>query len=231
MIGDLVEKLRGGLIVSCQAPRDSPLDDPYIISSLALVAAHNGAAGVRINSSRHIAATKERVNVPIIGIEKVESDQSEVYITPTFDGASRIAASGAGIIALDATRRPRPKGEKVEKLIQKIRNDLQRPVMADIASFEEGVAAADMGADFIGTTLCGYTSETRRQTLPALALVEKLAIRLNLPVICEGGVTSPEQVRQAFDYGAFAVVVGAAITRVDQLVRRFVLASPQGLII
>jgi N-acylglucosamine-6-phosphate 2-epimerase len=222
---DAVEKLRGGLIVSCQAPYSSPLDDPYIISSFALTAELNGAAGVRINSPRHISATKQRVTVPIIGIEKVESDVSEVYITPTFEIASRIAASGAEIIAVDATRRPRPMGEKIEKLIRLIQENLRRPVLADIATFEDGLFAADYGAEIVATTLCGYTTESKGQPLPALDLLEKLAGRLSIPVICEGGVSSPEQVREAFNRGAFAVVVGTAITGVDKLVERFASVS------
>ncbi|MBK6795342.1 MAG: N-acetylmannosamine-6-phosphate 2-epimerase [Acidobacteria bacterium] len=217
-----IEKLRGGLIVSCQAPQDSPLADAYIISAFALAAQQNGAVGVRVNSARNIAAVRLRVKVPIIGIEKIETDESEVYITPTFCSAERIARSGADIIAIDATQRPRPGGEKLEDLIRRIREELQLPVMADISTYEEGLYAADCGADIIATTLCSYTPQTRGHLLPALDLVERLAGNLKKPVICEGGIMSPEQARSAFDHGACAVVVGAAITGVDQLVKRFV---------
>ena len=216
-----VEKLRGGLIVSCQAPKGSPLSEPEIIAALALTAEQNGAVGVRINSAEHIAATKLRIGVPIIGIEKVVTEESDVYITPTFDVAARIAASGANIIAVDATGRPRPQGERLEELIRRIRQELRLPLMADVATFDEGLRAADCGAEIVATTLCGYTAETHGSELPALGLLEKLAARLNVPVICEGGVHSPEQLRQAFDCGAFAVVVGTAITGVGHLTRRF----------
>ncbi len=221
-----VEKLRGGLIVSCQAPVGTPLCDPQIIAALALTAEQHGAVGVRINSPEHIAATKLRVSVPIIGIEKVVLPESEVYITPTFDVASRVVASGANILAVDATRRPRPQGERFENLIRRIHEELRLPVMADVATFEEGLYAADCGAELIATTLCGYTAESRGAKLPALDLLAKLAGKLNVPVICEGGVGSPEQVRQAFDCGAFAVVVGTAITGIGHLVKQFVAASP-----
>lgn len=221
-----VEKLRGGLIVSCQAPVGTPLCDPQIIAALALTAEQHGAVGVRINSPEHIAATKLRVSVPIIGIEKVVLPESEVYITPTFDVASRVVASGANILAVDATRRPRPQGERFENLIRRIHEELRLPVMADVATFEEGLYAADCGAELIATTLCGYTAESRGVKLPALDLLAKLAGKLNVPVICEGGVGSPEQVRQAFDCGAFAVVVGTAITGIGHLVEQFVAASP-----
>lgn len=217
-----VENLRGGLVVSCQAPQGSPLDDPQIIAALALTAEQNGAAGVRINSAAHVAATTARVHVPIIGIEKVVSEASDVYITPTFEYASRLASGGAGIVATDATRRPRPGGEQLEDLIRRIQLELRRPVMADIATFDEGLYAADCGADIVATTLCGYTDASRGTLLPALNLLEQLATRLTVPVICEGGVSSPEQVRQAFDCGAFAVVVGTAITGVGLLVEKFV---------
>ncbi len=219
-----IEKLRGGLIVSCQAPQGSPLDDAQIIAALALTAEQNGAAGVRINSAAHVAATTARVRFPIIGIEKVVSDASDVYITPTFEEASQLASSGAGIVAMDATRRPRPRGERLEDLIRRIQEELRRPVMADVATFDEGLYAADCGAAIVATTLCGYTAESRDTPLPALALLEQLANRLTVPVICEGGVGSPEQVRQAFDCGAFAVVVGTAITGAGSLVERFVAA-------
>ncbi|HQR32007.1 MAG TPA: N-acetylmannosamine-6-phosphate 2-epimerase [Blastocatellia bacterium] len=221
-----VEKLRGGLIVSCQAPVGTPLCDPQIIAALALTAEQHGAVGVRINSPEHIAATKLRVSVPIIGIEKVVLPESEVYITPTFDVASRVVASGANILAVDATRRPRPQGERFENLIRRIHEELRLPVMADVATFEEGLYAADCGAELIATTLCGYTAESRGAKLPALNLLADLAGKLNVPVICEGGVGSPEQVRQAFDCGAFAVVVGTAITGIGHLVEQFVAASP-----
>jgi len=221
MIHSIIERLRGKLIVSCQAPSGSPLDDPYIISALALVAEKNGAAGVRINTPEHIAATKARVGVPVIGIEKMVTDLSDVYITPTFDVARRVSESGADIIAIDATRRARPNGDEAGKLISRIQTELRKPVMADISTYDEALYAADCGAEIIATTLCGYTAESRGARLPALNLVERLSRRLDAPVVCEGGVASPDQLRQALDCGAFAVVVGTAITGVGQLVRQF----------
>lgn len=221
-----IEKLRGGLVVSCQAAKGSPLCDPDIIAALALVAEQNGAVGVRINSAEHIAATKLRVSVPVIGIEKVVTQESDVYITPTFDVASRLAASGANIIAVDATLRLRPQGELLKDLIRRIQLELRLPVMADVATFDEGLHAADCGVEIVATTLCGYTAESRGAQLPALELLAKLAGKLSVPLICEGGVATPEQVRQAFDCGAFAVVVGTAITGIGHLVERFAAASP-----
>ncbi len=222
MLPEKIEQLRGGLVVSCQAPKASPLNEPQIISALALTAEMNRAVGVRINGPDQIAAVRQRVKVPIIGLEKVVSTESAVYITPTFEVAQRLVASGADIIALDATRRPRPRGEKLAELIRRVREELHRPVMADISTYEEGLYAFGDGADIVATTLCGYTAESAGIRPPDFYLLERLAAKLSVPVICEGGIASPEQARRAFDCGAFAVVVGGAITGVDQLVRAFV---------
>jgi N-acylglucosamine-6-phosphate 2-epimerase len=222
-----VSALKPGLIVSCQAPKGSPLNEPHIISALALVAEQNGAVGLRIREADQIAATRARVCVPIIGLDKLDYDDSPVYITPRFEDAAPLARSGADIIAIDATLRPRPQGEKLDVLIRRIHSELSKPVMADVATFDEGLRAADGGAEIVATTLCGYTAESADVSLPALALVERLAARLSVPVICEGGVSSPAELRQAFDAGAFAVVVGGAITGTDKLVQQFAAAVPR----
>ncbi len=223
-----IEQLRGGLIVSCQAPTHSPLNDPHVISAMALTAEQQSAVGVRLNGPVNIAAARARIGLPIIGIEKVVTAGSDVYITPTLAVAERIASSGADIIALDATQRARPNGERLEALLARIREELNTPAMADIATFEDGLLAADCGADIIATTLCGYTKDSAGTTLPAFALLEKLATNLRHPIICEGGIASPEDVRRAFDCGAFAVVVGTALTGITQLVKNFVRATPRG---
>ncbi|MBL8203538.1 MAG: N-acetylmannosamine-6-phosphate 2-epimerase [Blastocatellia bacterium] len=223
-----IEQLRGGLIVSCQAPIGSPLNDPHILSAMALTAEQQGAVGVRLNGPANIAAARARVAVPIIGLEKVVTPDSDVYITPTFAVAENIVTSGADIIALDATQRTRPNQEKIEALIARIQKEFSRPVMADIATFDEGLLAADCGANLIATTLCGYTKESEGVRLPAFDLLERLATRIKLPIICEGGVASPENLHRAFDCGAFAVVVGTAITGITQLVKNFVAATPHG---
>lgn len=224
---EVIENLRGGLIVSCQAPAGSPLDDAYIISAMALAAEQQGAVGVRLNGAGHVAAARRRVSVPIIGLEKIVTPGSTVYITPTFEAAQRIAECGADIIALDATARPRPQGENLEELIGRVREELRRPVMADVDTVEAGLRAADFGADVVATTLCGYTAETEGARLPAFDLVARLAAQLSGPIVCEGGVSTPEDVRRAFDAGAFAVVVGTAITGVAQLARNFINAVPR----
>ena len=220
-------QIKGGLIVSCQAPANSPLARPEIIAALAETAEQNGAVGIRIDSAEHISAVKKVVNIPILGIYKIVTDASEVYITPTFDAAEKIAAAGADALALDATMRQRPNGENLYEIVRRIQKDLHLPVMADVSTLEEGINAVEnVGVDFVGTTLSGYTDSTKHLIEADFDLIEKLAHRLALPIICEGRLRSPEDVRRAFECGAFAVVVGGAITGVDQLVRRFASATP-----
>ena len=226
-IQNLKSRIENGLIVSCQAPANSPLCKPEIIRALAETAEQNEAVGVRIDSPAHIFAVKQAVRVPVLGIYKIIWDSSEVYITPTFEAAKQIAEAGADVIALDATLRQRPNGENLTEIVRRIKEELHLPVMADVSTLAEGVNAVETaGVDLVGTTLSGYTDETKHLTEPDFQLIEKLAARLTVPVICEGRLRSPDDVRRAFDCGAFAVVVGGAITGIDQLVQQFVSATP-----
>ena len=219
---------QGGLIVSCQAAADSPLAHPDIIAALALTAERNGAVGVRIDGPANIRAVREIVTIPILGIEKITQTGYDVYITPTYESAERIVRNGADVIALDGTARPRPNGETFRSIVARVQADLSCPVMADVATYDEGInAAEEAGADLVGTTLSGYTPETAGRDAPDFELVERLAARLNVPVICEGRLRSPQDVQRAFACGAFAVVVGNAITGVDWLVRHYVAATPK----
>lgn len=226
---DILTAWRGGLIVSCQAPADSPLARADIIAALASAAELNGAVGLRIDGAAAIQATRAATRLPILGIEKLYPPDSDVYITPDFASASRVAGSDADVIALDGTERKRPGCLNFPQLAARIRQELKLPLMADVATFGQGIFAAETaGADFIGTTLAGYTPETAGQTAVDFKLVEALAKRLQTPVICEGRLRSPADVRRAFECGAFAVVVGNAITGVDWLVREFAAATPSG---
>ena len=222
----ILEKWRGGLIVSCQAPAGSPLAKPEIIAAFAETAAQNGAVGVRIDAPQNIVAVKSKVAIPVLGIYKIVTDRSAVYITPTFDAARQIADAGADIIALDATFRARPNDERIENIVRQIGTELKKPIAADVALLEEGLRAEEIGFDAVITTLAGYTEDTKHILGPDFKLVEKLAKNLSAPVICEGRLSSAEDVRRAFECGAFAVVVGSAITGVDRLVGRFVAALP-----
>jgi N-acylglucosamine-6-phosphate 2-epimerase len=224
-VNDTLEKLRGGLIVSVQAYAESVLNTPETIALLARCAVANGAAGVRVEGAARIAAVRAAVAVPIIGIVKRAHSGFEPYITATPAEVAEVAAAGADIVAFDATGRARPDGVTVADLTRATRG-FGLLAMADCATLAEGRAAAGAGADILATTLAGYTPETRGLPLPALDLAVALA-SVHPFTICEGGVASPADARAAFAAGAAAVVVGTAITNVDELVRRFAAAAPR----
>ncbi len=215
----LLESLRRGLIVSVQAWRGSALDDPYVIAAMAAAAEAGGAVAVRVAGVDHLRAVRARVSLPIIGLIKREYSGFEPYITPTLEEVSAVVDAGAEIVAFDATSRRRPAGTEVGHLVAAIHAE-RRLALADCSTAAEGIAAIDVGADIVATTLCGYTPETAAEALPALHLVRELASlrRFNL---CEGGVRAPADMRAAFQAGADAVCVGSAITNVDWLVREF----------
>jgi N-acylglucosamine-6-phosphate 2-epimerase len=211
-----------GLIVSCQAPVNSPLHDPYIIAAMAQAAVNNGAVAVRIDTPSHIQAVREKVQVPIIGLWKQIITGSDVYITPQFHHAVAVAEAGADIIAIDATTRNRPGDEKLADIITLIHQQLNKPVMADVDTYEAAQLAVNAGADLVGTTLFGYTAQTKNFSPPGWELLTQIIENLNTFVICEGGVSSPEMARKALDLGANAVVVGGAITGIDLLVKAYI---------
>ncbi|AKG24389.1 N-acetylmannosamine-6-phosphate 2-epimerase [Calothrix sp. 336/3] len=210
-----------GLIVSCQAPVDSPLHHPMVIAAMAEAAVNQGAVGVRIDTPAHISAVRERVKVPIIGLWKQVIPGSDVYITPQYHHAVAVAEAGADIIAIDSTLRSRPGDETFGEIIARIHGDLGKLVMADVDTMEAAIAAAEAGADMIGTTLFGYTGETKHLTPPGWDLLSQMVANLQVPSICEGGVATPEMARKALDLGAAAVVVGTAITGIDLLVQGY----------
>jgi N-acylglucosamine-6-phosphate 2-epimerase len=219
---ELIHPLQGGLIVSCQAPEESPLREPSVIAAIAQASVNRGAVAVRIDTPAHIAAVRQQVMVPIIGLWKQQIPGYDVYITPQFAHAQAVAAAGADIIAIDATMRPRPHGETVASLIQHIHEELEKPVMADVDTQAAAIAAVAAGADLVATTLYGYTAATNHLAPPGFNLLTQLVKRLEVPVICEGGIASPQMAREALALGAYAVVVGTAITGIDRLVIDYV---------
>jgi putative N-acetylmannosamine-6-phosphate epimerase len=212
--------LRGGLIVSCQALPHEPLFSSEIMARMALAAWQGGAAGIRANTPEDIAAIRKTVPLPLIGLFK--AGEGEVYITPTLGHARAVAQAGADIVALDATARPRPDGRTLAEVIAALHAEFGVPVMADISTAAEGVAAEQAGADLVSTTLSGYTPYSDQGAGPNLALVSELAGRLVVPVVAEGRIATPAHARSALAAGAFAVVVGAAITRPQWITAQFV---------
>uniref|UniRef100_A0A7C3VPS5 Putative N-acetylmannosamine-6-phosphate 2-epimerase n=1 Tax=Planktothricoides sp. SpSt-374 TaxID=2282167 RepID=A0A7C3VPS5_9CYAN len=203
------------LIVSCQAPPDSPLFEPKMIAAIALAAVKRGATGLRIDTPAHVSAVREAVgdSVPMIGLWKQVLPDFPVYITPRFEDAAAIAAAGADIIAIDATLRPRP--EPLTTLIQRIHQELGCPVMADVDTIESAIEAVAAGADFVATTLYGYTEATQSNSPPGFDLLTEIVSEITIPVICEGGISSSAMAKQAINLGASAVVVGTDITGID----------------
>jgi len=222
---EVLDALRGALIVSVQAEADSPLNTPETIALLSRVAVANGAAAVRIEGLARIAAVRRAVSVPIIGIVKRSYDGFEPYITATEREVAEVLAAGAEIVAFDATDRPHPGGRDCAGVVASI-HARRALAMADCATAAEVATAGAAGAQIVATTLCGYTDQTRGTPLPALELVRACAAG-GAFTICEGGVASPADVSAAFAAGADAVVVGTAITNVDVLVRRFAAAAPR----
>ncbi len=214
--------VKGKLIVSCQALEDEPLHGAQIMARMAVAAKIGGAAAIRANSPADIRAIKQAVDLPVIGLYK--QGDCGVYITPTFEAAAEIAAAGADVIALDCTNRPRPDGVSLVNLLGRIQRELGLPTFADVASLPEAQAAAAAGAAMAGPTLAGYTDARPTPDGPDFELLAQMIDQLPIPVIAEGRVTSPEQARRTLDLGAWAVVVGSAITRPRAITARFVQA-------
>ncbi len=220
----LLTQIRGRLIVSCQAQPHEPLHGAAIMARMALAAAQGGAAAIRANTPPDIAAIRTTVDLPIIGLFKVDVPGYAVYITPRLEDACAVAAAGADVIAIDATDRPRPDFAQLAEYIDAIHRATGLPVLADIATLAEGLAAERAGADLISTTMSGYTPDSPMQPGPDLELVRRLGEALSIPLVAEGRYHSPQQAVQAFAAGALAVVVGGAITRPQEITQRFVAA-------
>ena len=221
----IFEQIKGQLIVSCQALPEEPLHSSFIMSKMALAAMLGGAKGIRANSVDDIRAIKNKVNLPIIGIIKVVYNNSDVYITPTRKEVDLLVAEGVDIIAIDATKRIRPDGKVIAEVFPEIRKEYKNQIfMADCSTYEEAVEAYELGFDCIGTTLSGYTSYTKGVELPNIALLKKLVTELPVPIIAEGGIWSPEQLKECMNAGIYAAVVGTAITRPMDITKRFIRA-------
>lgn len=222
----IFEHLKGNLIVSCQAFPGDPLEDTDAIRRIALAAIGGGAAGLRLNSAEHIAAIRRHTKLPIIGIQK-HYGPAGLRITADFAAASSLAAAGASIIALDCTDRVWPDGDPWQELIQRIHKELLLPVMADIATLDEALAAEAAGADCVGTTLNGYTARTRQNLGFSWTLLSQMAQQLHVPIMAEGHISSPEEARRAIDGGACCAIVGSAITRPGEIAAKYVHALEQ----
>ncbi len=225
-----IEALRGGIVVSCQAPDGSPLAGPAFMAAMASAGAMAGAVGIRANGAADVAAIRAVVGLPIIGIDKRPDIDPLAYITPNLASVASLVLAGADLVAIDGTLRLRSGLEAAASAAQLIaeihRHYPELPVMADVASEADGVAAARAGADLVATTLSGYAAGSPALDGPDLELIVALVRAQDRPVVAEGRFSTPEQVRAAFAAGAHAVVIGTAITEPVSIARRFVAAAP-----
>ena len=219
-------KIQGGLIVSCQALKEEPLHDSYIMSRMAYAAMEGGASGIRANSVEDIREIKKAVSLPIIGIIKRDYEGSEVYITPTIKEVDELAACGTDIIAIDATKRIRPEGRTLDAFFAEVRKRYPEQLfMADCSCIEEGLHAAEIGFNIIGTTMSGYTSYTKGTSIPNYDMMRTLVEKAGKPIIAEGGIWNTQDYVKALNTGVFAAVIGTAITRPRETTKHFLDAA------
>ncbi|GKX29950.1 putative N-acetylmannosamine-6-phosphate 2-epimerase [Vallitalea longa] len=220
---DIIEKIKGGLIVSCQALEDEPLHSSFIMKKMAKAAMLGGAVAIRANGYEDIKEIKSEVNLPIIGLIKKKYDGFLPYITPTIQEVDKIVQAGADIVAIDATKLEKPGQLTTGELFQQIK--IKYPnilMMADISTYEEGIKAYKLGFDLVSTTLSGYTDYSTKINGPDFDLIERLSKDIDIPLIGEGKIQTPEQTVMALKFGAYAIVVGGAITRPQEITKRFV---------
>ena len=219
----ILDSIRGGLIVSCQALENEPLHSSYIMQRMAVAAMYGGAVGIRANSVSDILEIRKEVKLPVIGIIKRVYDDSDVYITPSMKEVDELMTVRPEIIALDATKRMRPGKRSLEDFFAEVRAKYPEQIfMADCSTLEEGLNAAKIGFDILGTTLSGYTSYSKGSELPNMELIQQLVESGEKPVIAEGGIWTPEQLKHILGTGVLAAVVGTAITRPMEITKRFV---------
>jgi N-acylglucosamine-6-phosphate 2-epimerase len=220
-------RLPRGLIVSCQAEATEPLFGAPIMAALARAALAGGAVGIMANTPADVAAIRAVSDCFLIGVYKVHTPDSPVYITPTCEAAAAVAQAGCDMIAIDATPRPRPGGLALGDLVRTIQTTLGLPVMAHVSCRADAAFAEPLGVDVLTTALAGYTAHGRPpQDGPDLEFLADLTAQSRVPVVAEGRFRTPAEVARAFDLGAYAVVIGGAITRPQDITRRLVQAIP-----
>ena len=221
----MLEKIKGNLIVSCQALPDEPLHSSFIMSKMALAALQGGAKGIRANSKADIIAIKKEVDLPVVGIVKRDYEDSSVFITATYKEIDELIESDCEMIAMDATNRKRPNNIELAELVSYTREKNSNiQIMADIATLEEAVQAEQLGFDCISTTLHGYTEITKGKKLyhDDFKFLKDVLEHVNIPVIAEGNVITPEMYKRCMELGAYSSVVGGAITRPKEITKRFI---------
>ena len=223
-MNEKVESLKGKLIVSCQALPHEPLHSSFIMGRMALAAKEGGAYGIRANTKEDIAEIQARVDLPVIGIVKRDYEDSKVYITPTMKEINELMEVKPDIIALDATHSLRPGGRTLDEFYREIRKSYpEQLLMAYCSTVEEALHADQLGFDFIGTTLVGYTDQSRDLKIESndFEIIRQIVAKVKHRVIAEGNINTPEKAKRVIELGAFSVVVGSIITRPQLITKSF----------
>lgn len=213
---DRIKALKGQLIVSCQALPQEPLHSSFIMGRMARAAKEGGAAGIRANTKEDIKEIQEVTGLPIIGIVKRDYPDSAVYITPTMKEIEELMEVKPEIVAIDATGALRPGNVTLADFFHQIKEKYpEQKLMADCSTIEEALFADGLGFDFIGTTMVGYTPQSKGLKIEEndFEILRTILKKVKHPVIAEGNVNSPEKAKRVIELGSYAVVVGSSITR------------------
>ncbi len=219
-----IEQLHGRLIVSCQALPQEPLHSSFIMGRMALAAKQGGALGIRANTKEDILEIQSQVDLPVIGIVKRDYPDSKIYITPTLKEVQELMEVRPEIISLDATDAVRPGGVSLDDFFRQLKEKYPDQLwMADCSTVEEALHADALGFDFIGTTLVGYTEQSKEDRIEAndFEILRKIIASVRHRVIAEGNINTPEKARRVIELGAFSVVVGSIITRPQLITKSF----------
>ena len=224
MLGEQIKKMKGKLIVSCQALPTEPLHSSFIMGRMARAAAEGGALGIRANTPEDIEEIKKNEDLPVIGIWKKDFEDSKVYITPTMEEIDALVKAKTEIIALDATSDLRPGGKTIDDFYAEIREKYpEQLLMADCSTVEEALHADELGFDFIGTTLVGYTDQSKGNKIEEddFKIIREILAKAAHPVVAEGNINTPEKAKRVIELGCYCVVVGSIITRPQVITRGF----------
>lgn len=224
MMIEKVNGIKGKLIVSCQALPHEPLHSSYIMGRMAAAAKEGGAMGIRANTKEDIAEIQKETGLPVIGIVKRDYEDSKVYITPTMKEIDELLEVKPEIIAIDATINTRPGGKTLDEFFKEVKEHCPNQLfMADCSTVEEAIHADELGFDFIGTTLVGYTEQSKGLKINEddFAIIREILAKVKHPVIAEGNIDTPEKVKRVIELGCYSVVVGSIITRPQLITKRF----------
>lgn len=223
-MSDNLEQLKNNLIVSCQALPHEPLHSSFIMGRMAKAAKEGGAVGIRANTKEDIKEIQNNVDLPIIGIVKRDYDNCDVYITPTMKEVDELMEVKPEIIALDATSSLRPNGVTLDEFYKEIRSKYpDQKLMADCSTVEEAIHADKLGFDFIGTTLVGYTKQSKDSKIDEndFEILREIISKVSNKVIAEGNIDTPLKARRVLELGCYSVVVGSIITRPQNITKLF----------